>query len=85
MIANLSLSIWTFKVQYSNILPVVSVGISGRLFPALIGFWVQKTVISVYWVAEVVPVLLLPFRKKNIQFSNNTKIQNSISVHTSII
>lgn len=40
-------------------LPVVSVGVSGRLFPALVRFWVQKTVVSMYWMTEVVSVVLL--------------------------
>lgn len=42
-----------------DFLPVISVGVSGRLFPALIRFWVQKTVVSMYWVTEVISVVLL--------------------------
>lgn len=39
--------------------PVVSVGVGWRLLPALVGLRVQKTVVGVDGVTQVVPVVLL--------------------------
>lgn len=47
-------------IQLSNqFQPIVSVCVSRRLFPAFIGFGIQKTVIGVDRVAKVIPELLL--------------------------